>query len=322
MRKWLQKRMEELLPVPYYHTIFTISHGFDILVPYNERLFYDALFEAAGYSLNIMSRKYHGGTFGTTAVLHTWGQQLQRHIHLHCLVTGGALSIDHKRWKPISDKFLVDVKELAVVFRDRFCHIIRRYRRKAQLTFKRQAAYLASSHAFETFMQEQEGIAWHVYCQPPFAGPETVVEYLSRYSHRVAISNRRILSVANGQVCFSYKDYQDVDAEKKPKVKTEHCTVEEFMRRFLLHTLPKGFQKIRYFGFLAGGHRHQKIALCRELIRMHPSLPVPEETTQESESQTFEPAVCPHCGGKLVLKEELAHARAGPQAEDGQCKAA
>jgi len=313
MRKWLEQRMEELLDVPYYHTIFTMSHGFDVLIPYNERLFYDALFEAAGYSLNYMSRKYYGGTFGTTAVLHTWGQKLQRHVHLHCLVTGGALSLDHKQWKPTSDKFLVDVKELAKVFRERFCQIIRRYRHKDQLTFKRDAAYLASSEAFEAFMQEQEAIAWHVYCQPPFAGPETVVEYLSRYSHRVAISNRRLLSVENGQVRFSYKDYGDEDAQGKPKVKIEECTVEDFIRRFLQHVLPKGFQKIRYFGFLTGGQRHRLIPLCRELIRMHPPLPVPDEARQASESPLSEPPVCPHCGGKLVLKEEFKRKRAGPK---------
>jgi len=313
MRKWLNQRMEELLDVPYYHTIFTISHGFDVLIPYNERLFYDALFEAASYSLNYMSRKVYDGTFGTTAVLHTWGQKLLRHVHLHCLVTGGALSLDHERWIPISDTFLVDVKELAVVFRDRFCQIIRRYNRKSQLTFKRDAAYLAHSEAFEILMQAQEAISWHVYCQPPFAGPATVVEYLSRYSHRVAISNRRILSVEDGQVRFSYKDYDDEDAQGKPKVKTQECSVEEFIRRFLLHALPKGFQKIRYYGFLTGAQRHRMIPLCRELIGMHPPLVVPAEPKQEAESPLSDPPVCPHCGGKLVLKREFKRKRAGPK---------
>ncbi len=311
--RWLQEQMEDLLDVPYYHTIFTMSHGFNVLIPYNQRLFYDAVFEATNWSLNAMARKYYGGTFGTTAVLHTWGQKLQRHIHLHCLVTGGALSFDHQRWIPATDTYLVDVVELAEVFRDRFCHIIRRYRRKDQLTFKGDAAYLASGEVFETFIKEQEAIAWHVYCQPPFAGPETVVEYLSRYSHRVAISNRRILSVTDEQVSFSYKDYDDEDAQGKPKVKTEKCNVEDFIRRFLLHVLPKGFQKIRYFGFLTGAQRHRMIPLCRELIRIHPPMTVPDEPRHESESPLSEPPVCPHCGGKLVLKEEFKRTRAGPK---------
>jgi len=319
MRKWLAKRMEELLPVPYYHTIFTISHGFDVLIPYNERLFYDALFEAASWSLDFMSRKVYGGTFGTTAVLHTWGQKLQRHVHLHCLVTGGALSLDRKRWIPIGDKYLVDVEELAVKFRDRFCHIIRRYFRKDQLIFKRDAAHLARGQAFESFMAEQEEILWHVYCQPPFAGPKKVVEYLSRYSHRVAISNRRILSVANGQVLFSYKDYQDVDAQKRPKEKTLSYSIEQFIRCFLLHVLPKGFQKIRYSG---GNNRHQKIELCRALIQQHPSMSVSHESDSDTEPTTFKPAVCPKCGGRLVAKAELKRKRAGPRLQTGQRRVA
>ena len=320
MRKWLNKRMEELLPVPYYHIIFTISHGFDVLIPYNERLFYDALFEAASYSLDFMSRKYFDGVLGTTAVLHTWGQQLQRHVHLHCLVTGGALSLDRKHWIPISDKYLFDVKELAKEFRDRFCHIIRRYYRKDLLTFKHGVAYLARGQAFDAFMEEQEAKSWHVYCERPFAGPEKVVEYLGRYSHRVAISNRRILSVANGRVVFSYKDYQDVDAQKRPKEKTACYTIEKFMKRFLLHVLPKGYQKIRHFGFLGGNKRHEKIALSRDLIRQHPSLPNAHEP--EAEAITLEPAVCPDCGGRLVAKTKLKRKRAGPNMQEGQRRVA
>jgi len=321
MRKWLAKRMEELLPVPYYHTIFTISHGFDVLIPSNERLFYDALFEAASWSLDFMSRKTYDGTFGTTAVLHTWGQKLQRHVHLHCLVTGGALSSDRKRWVPIGEKFLVDVEELAVKFRDRFCHIMRRYYRKDQLTFKQNAAYLSRGQAFDSFMEEQEAILWHVYCQPPFAGPEKVVEYLGRYSHRVAISNRRILSVENGQVVFSYKDYQDVDAQKRPKEKTASYSIAKFIQCFLLHVLPKGFRKIRYFGFLAGNQGPQKIELCRDLIQQHPAMSTPTELESDTES-IFEPAVCPDCGGRLVAKAELKRKRAGPTRQKGQRRVA
>jgi hypothetical protein len=322
MRKWLAKRMEELLPVPYYHTIFTISHGFDVLIPYNERLFYDALFEAASWSLDFMSRKYHNGTFGTTAVLHTWGQKLQRHVHLHCLVTGGALSLDRKSWIPIGEKYLVDVKELAVKFRDRFCHIIRRSFRKDLLTFKHDATYLSRGQAFDSFMEEQEAKLWHVYCQRPFAGPEKVVEYLGRYSHRVAISNRRILSVENGQVSFSYKDYQDEDAQKKPKVKTAIYTLEKFIQCFLLHVLPKGFRKIRYFGCLAGNNGPQKLALCRALIRAHPSMPTSPAAETDTEPTTFEPAVCPDCGGRLVVKRVLERQRAGPKRSKAHRKVA
>ncbi len=321
MKKWLAKRLQELLPVPYYHTIFTISHGFDALLPYNERVFYDTLFEVASYSLDYMARKYYDGIVGTTAILHTWGQRLQRHPHLHCLVTGGALSLDRKRWIPIGDKQLFDVKELAQIFRDRFCERLWCHYRKGRLVFKHKAAYLANEQAFEDLMVQQESMAWNVFCKRPFAGPETVVEYLGRYSHRVAISNRRIQSVANGQVVFTYKDYRDLDAQNKPKEKTEPCSIEEFIRRFLQHVLPKGYQKIRYFGFMAGNKRLENLELCRALIRQHPDLP--SEPMEIPVLQTeFEPTVCPHCGAQLVAKNELKPKRAGPYRQHKQRKVA
>lgn len=323
MRKWLDERMDELLPVPYFHVIFTMSHGFNSLIPYNERLFYDTLFAAASYSLDKLARKHLDGKVGTIAVLHTWGQKLQRHVHLHCLVTGGALSLDHQRWNPCSDKQLFDVYELSEAFRDRFCQLIRRHYSKDRLVFGHKAAHLARGQAFEALLQEQETQPWTVYCKRPFAGPEKVVEYLGRYSHRVAISNRRIKSIANGRILFDYKDYKDLDAQGAPKHKEMNVSAETFMQMFLLHVLPKGFRKIRTYGFLGGNNRRQMVTLCRDLItRQGLVYENPVENASDSESPAPEEPVCPHCGGALRVKSELKPQRAGPKTFQGNRRVA
>ncbi|MFC1764727.1 IS91 family transposase [Planctomycetota bacterium] len=321
MRKWLDGRMEELLAVPYFHTVFTVSHGFNVLIPYNERLFYDALFSAASFSLDKLAGKHLGGKVGVIAILHTWGQKLQRHVHLHCLVTGGALSHDRKRWTPTSDKQLFDVYELSETFRDRFCHIIRRYFRQDRLKFQRQATYLAQGQAFEALMEEQESQPWTVFCKRPFAGPEKVVEYLGRYSHRVAISNRRIKSIANGRIVFAYKDYRDLDAQQAPKHKEMNVSAETFIQQFLLHVLPKGFRKIRYYGFLGSNQRSEMVKLCRRLIAEQGLVYTDPEEVDSGELPREEP-VCPCCGGPLHLKSALKPQRAGPKQPDGQRKVA
>jgi hypothetical protein len=316
MRKWLDERMDELLPVPYFHVIFTVPHGFNLLIPYNERQFYDTLFAAASYGLDQLARKHLGGKVGTIAVLHTWGQKLQRHVHVHCLVTGGALSHDHKQWMACSDKKLFDIYELSEVFRDRFCRLIRHCYSKNRLTFRHKAAYLARGQAFDALLQDQETQPWTVYCKRPFAGPEKVVEYLGRYSHRVAISNRRIKSIANGRILFDYKDYKDLDAQGAPKHKEMNVSAETFIQQFLLHVLPKGYRKIRYFGFLGSNQRPELVKLCNRLIAQQ-GLVYASTTEMDIESAAREVPVCPRCGGSLCLKSELKPKRAGPGVSKG-----
>ncbi len=317
MRKWLEERLQELLPVPHFHAIFTITHGFNALIPYNERLLYDTLFEAASYSLDKLSRKYLGGRLGVIAVLHTWGQKLQRHVHLHCLVTGGALSLDQKRWVACSDKRLFDVYELSDIFRDRFCTLMRRHYAKDRLVFQHKVAHLARGQAFESLMEEAEHQPWTVYCKRPFAGPAKVVEYLGRYSHRVAISNRRIKSIADGRVVFDYKDYRDLDAQAAPKHQQMNVSAEAFIKRFMLHVLPKGYRKIRYFGFLGGNQRNALVKLCRRLL-VRQGLANVQDAEPVAALPEMDEMVCPKCGGPLCLKSALKPSRAGPMAWIGQ----
>jgi hypothetical protein len=236
---------------------------------------------------------------------------MQRHLHLHCLVTGGALSPDRKRWFGCSDKQLFDVRKLSEAFRDRFCDIIARHYKKDRLAFEHKAAYLARGQAFESLLQKEKTQPWTVYSKRPFAGPEKVVEYLGRYSHRVAISNRRIKSLANGRILFDYKDYKDFDAQGAPKHKERNVSASQFIRQFLLHVLPKGFRKIRYYGFLGGNNRRKMVELCRGLI-IQQGLAYESAVESVDESAPIEEPVCPHCGGALRLKSELKPKRAGP----------
>ncbi len=209
--------MKEVLPIPYFHEVFTIPHEFNILVPYNEHIIYDILFKSVSETLLLFGRKIFGAQIGITAILHTWGQNLSRHIHLHCIVTGGALSADKKRWINCNEEFLFDVYELSKEFRKCFCRKLRRVHNR--LIFKHNAAELSDPSIFETLVKEQEEKEWVVYSKKPFVGPKSVLEYMSRYTHRIALSNRRIKNISDsGEITIDYKDYRAEDESGAPAV--------------------------------------------------------------------------------------------------------
>jgi hypothetical protein len=290
-RRWLTRQMADLLPVPYFHVIFTLPDTLHLLVPGNERVFYGVLFQAAREALLYLAKTHLGGEPGMIAALHTWGQKLWLHPHLHCIVTGGALSTDRRRWVSTGDRWLFDVHELSAEFRKRFCRLLRR----APLRFAGESIHLQDRAAFKAFVDGLEARPWVVFSKKPFAGPEKVLEYISRYTHRVAIANRRILNVtADGKVHFTYKDYSDKSHGDQPPEKPMELPVAEFIRRFLLHVLPAGFRKIRFAGFLGGPERSAKLAACRALLPA--TAPSQAGVAGTAESADPEPLQCPCCG--------------------------
>lgn len=300
MRKWVARRKSELLPIPYFHLVFTIPHVFNVLIAYNEALIYSILFKAASQALEKVARRHLGGTLGIIAVLHTWGQNLSLHSHLHCIVTGGVLSFDKRQWIPSSEEFLLDVHELSNEFRRRFCALMKNARKKGTLSFNHKASYLSDESTFACLIHEQENTDWVVYCKRPFAGPDKVIEYIGRYTHRVAISNSRIKSINNGKITIDYKDYRDLDEKGIPKHKHMILTAEKFIRLFMLHVLPVSFVKIRFYGILAGSHRKENIQLCRELLRLPKQLPSLSDDNIELEKY---PCICPFCGKGTMCYE-------------------
>lgn len=248
------------------------------------------MFSAASWTLKRLAKKYFGGDPGIIAVLHTWGQTMWRHPHLHCIVTGGALSFDRRRWVHSQPGFLFDVFEMSELFRGRFCKLLR----KARLTFEGKTTHLADGAAFERFVTEQQSRDWVVYCKDPVAGPERVVEYIGRYTHRVAISNRRILDVTDeGTVTFEWKDYRDTSAGGAAKKKEMQLCAQEFIGRFMMHVLPRGFRRIRMYGILAGANRREKLEACRAILG-------PAEFPADDPGTTLYDAganaICPECG--------------------------
>jgi len=291
--KWLAKRQTELLPVPYFHVVFTLPQQIGSLALQNAREIHRILFRAASETLLTIAadRKRLGAEIGFLAVLHTWGQNLHLHPHLHCVVPGGGISPDGLRWIRCKKRsFFLPVKVLSSLFRRLFLTYLREAFRKGRLNFYGEMAGLARPAVFETLCQQARRIPWVVFVKPPFGGPEQVLKYLARYTHRVAISNRRLLSMEGGRVSFEYKDYAD---RNQTKILTLAAT--EFIRRFLLHVLPGGFVRIRQFGFLANRARGKKLGLCRTLL----DAPAPEKVIDD---RLEEPKRCPECKiGHLVL---------------------
>jgi hypothetical protein len=267
--RWLAARRAELLPVEYFHVVFTLPHGLNALAQGNPRVVYSLLFRAAAATLTTFARdpRHLGGDLGGTAILHTWGQNLSQHLHLHCIVTGGALTADGTRWIAAPPGFLFPVRALAKVFRGKYLHALQRAFSTGQLVLTGSLAALADPAAFAAWLQELRQHAWVVYAKRPLAGPTPILEYLGRYTHRVALSNERLVSHADGVVRFRWKDYADAD-----RVKIMTLAAEEFIRRFLLHVVPGGFVRIRHFGFLANRTRRAKLARCRALLAQPPAL--------------------------------------------------
>ncbi len=300
--EWLENQKAHLLPVPYFHVIFTIDHAFNELARINQREVYTLLFHTAASTLKTFGLKYLNGELGFVAMLHTWGQTLSQHIHLHCIVPGGALSHDGKQWHSASPDFLFPIIPLSAQFKDAFCNGLQKLYDADELTFAGQSEYLADKSAFQQMLTESRAKKWQVYAKPPFGEAKQTLDYLGRYVNRIAISNHRILNVADGHVTFSYHDYKD-DQQKEMVL-----SAVEFIRRFLQHVLPKRFVRVRYYGFLSPRYRAKKLAQCRALLGAYYEDVVMPLSREEILMAMLghDPDECPMCGvGKIRPLEEL-----------------
>jgi hypothetical protein len=298
--KWIAERQKELLPVKYVHVVFTIPHQLSWLALQNKKVIYDLLFRASAATLLEIAAdpKHLGAEIGFLSVLHTWGQNLQIHPHLHCVIPSGGLSTDHQHWVRPRYPFFLPVGVLSRVFRGKFVAGLKLAFRQRKLLFPGSLKPLAVEKAFHAFLRPLFRQDWVVYAKRPFGGPEHVLHYLARYTHRVAISNHRIVNLADGKVTFRWKDYAH-----KNKKRLMTVTAEEFLRRFLLHTLPRGFVRIRFCGFLANRRRRELLPLCRHLLNASPLRPSPTPT--DSEAKCSCGWLCPRCGGTMIVIEKL-----------------
>lgn len=261
--KWIEARAEDLLPIQYFHVVFTIPTELNPLVLSNQKVMYNLLFRSVSETLVALSNdpKHLGARIGFMGILHTWGQNLMGHPHIHCVVTGGGLSPYEDHWVSCRKGFFIPVKVLSALFRGKFLDYLKRSYESEELIFPGIIGHLREPHVFEGFRRQFYHKKWVVYCKPPFNGIEGVLQYLSRYTHRIAISNHRLLKLEDGKVSFLWRDYSDGDKEKIMTL-----DADEFIRRFLLHVLPDRFVKIRHYGLLANRRRKDNIALCRELL--------------------------------------------------------
>ena len=301
--KWLDKQKSETLPVGYFHLVFTLPHDLNELILANKRILLSHLFKAVGETLVEFGHTRLGGRIGFITVLHTWEQTLLDHFHLHCLVPAGALSDDQKRWTPARKNFLFPVKALSIVFRGKFLDLLKKACDRNKLFFVGQSASLADPVAFKLLTNALRKKSWVVYAKKPFGSPAHVLDYLGRYSHRVALSNDRILSAHSGKVTFSYRDRKNHDRKK-----TMTLGAHQFIRRFLLHVIPKGFVRVRHFGFLANRSK-SLLSKCRQLLNLSPTVPkLSQRSVQELMLQLtgIDISRCPLCQqGTLVFVAEL-----------------
>jgi hypothetical protein len=319
--QWLETRLERLLPVEYFHVVFTLPAALNPLVLHHPRRFYNLLFQAASQTLLTLAadRKRLGAQVGITAILHTWGQNLLFHPHLHCVVTGGGLSPDGSRWIAARSGYFLPVKVLARLFRGKFLAGVKEAYHAGQLELGGSVADLADPVVFRRWLDALYRQDWVVYAKRPFGGAQQVFRYLGRYSHRVAIGNSRLLALADGQVSFLWKDYAD-----EHRTKVMRLTAEEFIRRFLLHVLPKRFVRIRHYGLLAGRNVASQWARCRQLL----GVPEVEQTRARTlldrlhEWTGQDLRCCPQCQGPLTrqpLEMMLTAPSQGPQRLDTLC---
>jgi Putative transposase/Transposase zinc-binding domain len=293
--KWLCARRRELLPVCYFHLVFSVPHALVPLMWQNKKLLFGLLFKSSAASLLEVAADPArlGCEVGFLSILHTWGQTLQRHPHIHCVVPGGGLSLDHSRWIRSPAHFFLPVRVLSRVFRGKFVAGLRQAFHSKQLAFHGDLQPLANEKVFSAFLRTLFREEWVVYAKAPFGGPEHVLQYLARYTHRVAISNHRLLSVDADHVTFRWKDYAH-----HSKCRAMTLTLEEFLRRFLQHVLPKGLPRIRYFGWLANRRRHELLTLCRTLLAVTP----PSTVSNHAETTVWR---CPACGSPMRVAERL-----------------
>ena len=310
--EWFDARQRELLPVPYFHVVFTLPEPAADLARQNRRELYGLLFRAASETLREVAAnpRHLGAKIGVLAVLHTWGQTLTHHPHVHCVIPGGGLSPDGARWVRCRPKFFLPVRVLSRLFRGKFLAGLIRLRARGRLTFAGRLSWLQSDAAFRRWCRKLSRSEWVVYAKRPFGGPQQVLKYLARYTHRVAISNQRLLRVEDGEVEFRYKDYARGESPR-----TMTLSAVEFLRRFMDHILPKGFMRIRYYGLLSNPQRGKQLARCRELLAADETPPddtIRREADElvDDESAPDAQRLCPHCGvGVLVCVESTPRPR-------------
>jgi hypothetical protein len=318
--EWLAAREADLLPVPYFHVVFTLPARVAAIAFQNKAVVYAILFKAAAEAMTTLAANPRrlGAEIGVVAVLHTWGQALTHHPHVHCVVPGGGPSPDGTRWIASRPNFFLAVKPLARLFRRLFLERLTAAFDAGTLNFFGDLASLVEPAAFAAYLVAMRRISWVVYAKRPFGGPAQVLAYLGRYTHRVAIANSRIVALDEDHVAFTWKDYRQNGATKIMKLKPD-----EFIRRFLLHTLPDGFHRIRHFGFMANGHRAAKLALCLNLLDHQRTAPNNIEASPVSSGpQTqAEFAACPECGGVMRIIEHFRHSfsRSSPRTSPFRC---
>ena len=296
--QWLAARQRELLATQYFHVVFTVPHQLNVLALDNPRVFYDLLFSASAQTLLQVAKdpKHLGAEIGWISILHTWGQNLLLHPHIHCVIPSGGLSPDHSRWVRPRYPFLLPVKVLSRVFRGKFCAGLKRLYRRKRICCTGVTSALTDPKQFSELLRRMHRQDWVVYAKPAFGGPMQVLHYLGRYTHRVAISNHRLLAFDGERVTFRWKDYAHGGKHRKMTL-----AATEFLRRFFLHVLPKGFVRIRHFGFLANRLRASLIPVCRRALAMNTS----EATPPPSAAPSCRTWQCPRCGAPMLVTQRL-----------------
>ena len=298
--KWLEARLSELLPVPYFHNVFTLAHELNSLILWdanNQRALLDLLFHSASQTLLQFGQNNLGGEMGFLMVLHTWDQQLRAHYHVHCLIPGGALKADRSAWIESRPDYLFPVQALSQVFRGKYLEGVRRLIKKQKLKLPPQLEHLSNPKALQSWLRRLRTKSWVVYSKAPFSGPEKVLDYLGRYVHRVGLSNERIVSATADQICFTYKDRRDEDRKKVACV-----APEEFIRRFMQHVLAERYWRIRPYGFLSNSKKKEALKAVRELLGMESVSPPKRKSTAEwvKELTGVDINRCPECGAALL----------------------
>ena len=304
--RWIENRKTDLLPISYFHVVFTISYELEFVTLVNKKIMYSILFKATSETLLDLSRdqKYLGAEIGFTTILHTWGQNLMNHTHTHNIVPSGGLSLDGTRWISSKKDFFIPVKVLSRKFRGKFLYFLKKAYYNNELKFTNDINELKHKNVFQCFVDRLYDKEWVVYCKPPFGSAEHVVDYLGRYTHRVAISNNRIEAFENGYVTFKWKDYSDSNKEK-------HMTLEseEFIRRFLMHILPSKFVKIRHYGILSNRNRMTKLKRCKQILKVS-AIKIQDKLKLTTAELLFKLTgidinKCPCCNGKMSNRKKI-----------------
>lgn len=304
--KWIKERNKDLLPVPYYHVVFTIPSELNDIALRNQREVYNILFQSVSETLLTLGKdpKYLGAEIGFITILHTWGQNLMNHPHIHCIVPSGGLSIQTGKWVAGSKSFFMPVKVLSRMFKGKFLYYLKKIYKNETLKFSGTTAYYSKQEVFQELIDKLYQKEWVVYSKIPFGGPKQVIEYLGRYTHKVAISNNRIIKISDNDVTFKWKDYRDKNNKKRMTLDNS-----EFIRRFLLHVLPEGFMKIRHYGILSNRNRNTKLKKCKEQLQVQ----LGDKESEEKSWKEILPEItggnlkiCPKCkNGQMQIRKTL-----------------